>query len=195
MTVSLLNIGISFSAAILGYFIAASNTPVLGVAITSLIGFIGILYPKVIENGTIDKEFTGKLLCLFATGMIFGVALGQIHRVGIDNFLRNDTPPIFWDKLNDNLCTKHYLEWTKVALYLDKIGYNDSQIETLYNHWEKQFLDGININSNYCRNGNPLGLNDIIKSKDEVINKFDMLKGSPVITDTYTDSLYEGPTG
>lgn len=129
--------GISCFALAIGLMVGASNSPVVGVAITSVFGLFVALFGLFNKNS--DKEQievnplviadTGKLFFLFSVTLAAGIYLGVEYR----NYKPVEEKQFIWDsQLKPPSTAYEALDWIALRESLVKLGYSHNQIRDLY---------------------------------------------------------------
>jgi len=125
-------LGILFVSLMLGYLIGASNSPVVGSALTAMLGLVGVLFgakhliPK--DPKTIPS-FLGKILVIFAIGVLVGELVGESFRLGKFGKGSQDFP---WKGAEPPASMSETLDWIVLKQKLLDLGYSDAQVSELY---------------------------------------------------------------
>ena len=134
-------IGIGIFSIVTGILIGTSQSPILGIALTSLIGLIStsasILFVQK-ESQTRTQKFEpnfnliGIGLGLFSVLILFGTYLGANYRVKIitDNMPVNKS--FIWNEKNLPENVYEALDWIMVQKLLEENGYTQTQVKQLY---------------------------------------------------------------
>ncbi len=130
-------IGISTFSIVLGCLIGASNSPVLGAALSSLFGIgvalIGLINKEKNESIKLNLEnlgLIGKILFLFSIFLVMGVLAGENYRNDNISFLKEKQSFPWIESPPQN--TYEALDWIVVAQKLKQLGYSMNQIERVY---------------------------------------------------------------
>jgi hypothetical protein len=131
--------GISFFSLVIGILIGTSQSPVLGVFFTAIIGFavalIGVFQSKDkdVKNNKkeIDYAFIGKILVFFSIFFFIGNFSGSWYRSYIYNKVENQD--FIWNSKNQPTDIYTALDWIRTTEILKSKGFSLSQIDTLYN--------------------------------------------------------------
>jgi hypothetical protein len=130
-------IGICTFSLVLGLLIGASQTPVVGVFITGIVGLIvtavGIFYNNrdtSVEKISNVKDYKGlgKTLFFFSLLLIIGAYLGVQYRAGLYKQKGN----FIWTNENPPSSVYEALDWIRVNEILKEKGYSENQIRQLY---------------------------------------------------------------
>lgn len=144
----------------LGLIIGASNSPVVGVAITGLFGLMVSLYSLVPKKENSSKAaffndlaFVGKSLILFSIGMLAGVFAGCQYRLFTAE--QKNEKLFIWNGSKAPTSTYEALDWIAVTEILLSKGYSEKQISDLYKLRTKEIKDTANtdaeIDAQYSR--------------------------------------------
>jgi len=126
--------GYSALSLVIGYFLGASNTPVIGVFLTAFLGLAGTIVASKFLLDFRDTQknssaFTGQALLLVSIGLIIGTFLGEFYRTTA----RPPNPaPIPWTVQTAPHSTQEALDWIAVSAKLQSLGYSEKVITDLY---------------------------------------------------------------
>lgn len=130
-------IGSSTFSIVLGFLIGASNSPVLGAALSSLIGIavalIGLVNKEkneVVKFEVKNLGIIGKLLFSFSICLFVGVISGEYYRNDAVPFLQEKQYFVWGEHPPKN--TYEAFDWVVVTHKLKQLGYTKNQIEELY---------------------------------------------------------------
>lgn len=129
--------GLILFSILLGLLTGASNSPVVGVVITSLTGIIatlaGMLFNKKYEGDvnrpSISFNSIGKCLALFSICLVIGVYAGIVYRTGGK---KKVSTGYVWDGSVAPKSTYEALDWIMVNELLASKGFTIDQIKSLY---------------------------------------------------------------
>jgi hypothetical protein len=145
-----LYIGIITFALVLGLLVGASNSPLVGVVISSIFG-VGVavlgLFSKKGDDGIksntfgLDMAAVGKFLTTFSIFLLIGAFLGILYRDADPESKGND---FVWNKDQPPSSTYEALDWISVTELLQKKGFTMQQIHTLYTIRAAELKDSAN---------------------------------------------------
>lgn len=118
----------------IGFFIGASNSPVIAAYFAILVGLIGAFFGslKLLDDKTersVQASYVGKLLSIFAIGLISGELIGESHR---NNLFFTDYNTLVWEGLDKPKTTHEALDWIMVKNKMESLGYKDNDILKVY---------------------------------------------------------------
>ena len=164
----------------MGYFVGASNSPVVGVFITAIIGLAGTIFSSNIinqNNNEFDKGvFIGKALILISVGLFIGEPSGELYRNGLPH--SNEKKMIWAESAHELSSTSEALDWIVLNEKLINMGYSEPDIKKLYQKRLEEIKEIKNKNaqssdkylvSEVYDTSNPL--NEIIKLQNSNITK------------------------
>jgi len=139
--------GVLVFSAGLGLLVGSSNSPVAGVAISSLFGLLLTLYTIIPKKGKEGNEvrpvnvfsFIGQSLVLFTLGLIGGCWLGVQYRLGTAE--PNAPKAFLWEGTRPPSSTYEALDWLSVQDILVSKGYTVEQVRLLYQMRAKEMTD------------------------------------------------------
>jgi hypothetical protein len=140
--------GIVTFAILLGFLVGASESPVVGTAVTAAFGLLAGVVSLLAtssskaEGSSPSKRFAveliasrsalsrlGKVLLAFAIPFGCGVAAGASSRIVYSNPVQSTMP---WHSLKPPLSPTKALDWIVVRERLRDLGYTDQQVQSLY---------------------------------------------------------------
>lgn len=126
-------IGYGIFALVLGYFIGASNTPVVAsffAVVAALLGTIfGVIKIEVNSPNQKKLNLLGVLISIFSTSLLIGAIIGEKYR-NYETPIKQKIVP--WEGRQAPSNTYEALDWIITAKKLSALGYNTSQIAELY---------------------------------------------------------------
>lgn len=138
-------IGIFFLGICSGFLIGASKSPVVGIAITSLFGFIGAFAGILniskkddeLKNNFIEYFLSNKkmitpisyFLIIYSISLLIGVITGEKYRSGELSFNNNF---LVWEKDNRPQTLEEGIDWIMIIEKMKILGYSKKQIQELY---------------------------------------------------------------
>lgn len=126
-------IGVASFAMLFGFLIGNSNSPVVGAALTAVVGvltgFIGIFKSETIFQAQNIWRIVGIFLTVFSIAFITGDLVGIGLRIG---YFQDTTKEYPWKNNAAPNSTKDALEWIVLQEELLKKGYSSEQISKLY---------------------------------------------------------------
>jgi hypothetical protein len=128
-----------------GLLIGASQSPVVGVFITGILGLVvgvaGFLHSKQDDNKKtlkLDLVFVGVTLLTSSVFLILGVYLGSLYRI---NQYKTPSEEFIWTKKNSPHNLAVALDWVRLNELLTEKGYSKNQIEFLYSLQDTNSFD------------------------------------------------------
>ncbi len=126
-------IGYGLFAISIGFFIGASNSPVVVAYLAAIGGLVGAIFGalKITDNTSNNESATyvGKLLSVFAVGLIIGELIGESHR---NNLFFHEYTVLPWGELDEPKTTREALDWLMVKSKMNALGYQDSDVLKIY---------------------------------------------------------------
>lgn len=130
-------IGISSFSIVLGFLIGSSNSPVIGVTLSSVFGlavaFLGLLESDDNKRFKLNYDklkFSGKILFTFSILLLVGVITGDYYRNDKISVLK-ESQSFPWENTPPN-STYEALDWIVTSQKLKQLGYSKEQIRSLY---------------------------------------------------------------
>lgn len=127
-------IGYGLFSISIGFFIGSSNSPVVVAFFAILVGLVGAFFGalKLLDDSKsriIHANYVGKLLSVFALGLIGGELIGESYR---NNLLFAEYATLPWKGLDEPKTTYEALDWLMVKAKMKSLGYQDSDISAIY---------------------------------------------------------------
>lgn len=131
-------LGICSFAIVIGLLIGASQSPILGVFISGILGLLVGIGGSFISKedseekqkvNNLDFNIIGKILLQFSLFLIIGVYLGSDYRA---NIYKVKSPEFIWTEQTKPQSTYEAFDWLRVNEILGSKGYSKSQIKELY---------------------------------------------------------------
>ena len=141
--------GVSAIAALLGFLVGASESPVAGIALTAAFGLVASAIslkfktsageiersdaPKLAAAGSMSTESLqalGLILFLFAITFAVGLGAGVASRLSYHKATPETAFP--WQGLDAPKTAKKAVDWILVRKRLRDLGYTDTQIQSIY---------------------------------------------------------------
>ncbi|MBW8182525.1 hypothetical protein [Shewanella nanhaiensis] len=129
-----LYLGFTFFSLFIGFLLGASNTPVIGLFLTSIFGFIGTLlgtqYVLNINNANkYGARFLGISMLAVSISLFIGTISGGFYRT--ESYIQvEQTLP--WEGAAKPRSTKEALDWILVKEKMNLLGYSDEDVAKVY---------------------------------------------------------------
>ena len=133
-----IHLGICSFSIVMGILIGVSQSPILGVFISGILGLLvgvsGSIFrkdePEKQRKETIyDFNIIGKVLLQFSIFLIIGVYIGSEYRA---NIYEIKSPEFIWTEQNKPNSVNEAIDWILVNQILSEKGYAKNQIRELY---------------------------------------------------------------
>ena len=137
-----LSLGIACLAALLGFLVGASESPVAGIAITATFGIVATVLSTKLSSSALDpnsqksRDFTavhltqlGRILIIFSVLFASGLAVGIAARL---KFNETDAPSLPWEGKQAPRSAKQAVDWIIVNNKLRGMGYSQKQVMEIY---------------------------------------------------------------
>lgn len=210
----ILTLGVAFVGAVLGYMVGGSASPVVSVAIPAIFGLammaLGLMQPslpnkeilelliahgdkvdsipEVVDNRSRAKTAPRRIgvsLITFSIAYLIAATLGS--KVRIDNLLTSkvNAPPFPWETSKvkpENISIA--LEWIALQGRLRDLGYDDSQIDALFELQVQDWKNRVAITNSPCLDSDKPTTNNSkapnnIPSLENLLKQTEAPKGKP----------------
>tara|TARA_B110000211_G_C14050263_1_gene540881 strand:- start:932 stop:1495 length:564 start_codon:yes stop_codon:yes gene_type:complete len=125
-------IGYGLFALAIGFFIGASNTPVVVAFLAAIGGLISVFFGAFKLRNDNEKSastYLGKLLSIFSVCLVTGEIGGEAHR---NEWIFNEYSALPWGEMVEPEDTYEALDWIIVKSKLSSLGYSDGDISKIY---------------------------------------------------------------